>query len=273
VPHRPTTVREDHRDDPHQDHREDHRDLASGLVLRSAPGYPAFPVRLADELFGRAAEHLPTDRPATLWDPLCGSGYLATVLGLRHRRRLESVLCTDVAPDAVALAGRNLALLTAGGLAERERELRARAAEFDKPGYLEAARAAARLAAALRAAGGDLPGHAAVADAFDPAALRGRSPADPTRPPSRPVVVVTDVPYGEQTGWLGAAPPADRALPEFVRSLCSVLPGHAVLALCARGRKVSLGPGVPVLARLRLGTRAALIGRAAELGAALGAAS
>jgi len=31
--------------------RADHRDLASGFVLRSAPGHPAFPVRLAEELF------------------------------------------------------------------------------------------------------------------------------------------------------------------------------------------------------------------------------
>jgi 23S rRNA (guanine2535-N1)-methyltransferase len=30
--------------------RHDTRDLASGHVLRSAPGYPAFPVRLAEEM-------------------------------------------------------------------------------------------------------------------------------------------------------------------------------------------------------------------------------
>lgn len=47
MPYRPATA------------RSDHRDLASGFVLRSAPGYPAFPVRLAQELFLRAAAYLP----------------------------------------------------------------------------------------------------------------------------------------------------------------------------------------------------------------------
>ncbi len=94
--------------------REDYSDLASGSVLRSAPGYPAFPVRLAQELFLRAATHRPA-APLTLWDPCCGSGYLVTVIGLLHRPRLRRVIATDVQPQAVSLATENLALLTGRG--------------------------------------------------------------------------------------------------------------------------------------------------------------
>ncbi|WP_312847199.1 hypothetical protein [Microbispora sp. KK1-11] len=81
-------------------------------MLHSAPGFPAFPVRLASEMVQRAMELRGGGR-ATVWDPCCGSGYLLTVIGLLHRRRISAVLASDVDPAAVGLAERNLALLTA----------------------------------------------------------------------------------------------------------------------------------------------------------------
>jgi 23S rRNA (guanine2535-N1)-methyltransferase len=258
--------------------RTDHGDLASGLVLRSAPGFPAFPVRLAQELFLRGAQHLPGREPLGLWDPCCGSGYLATVVALRHRDRLRHVLCSDIDPAAVALAGRNLALLTAAGLAERAAEPAAtrpaepaatrptepaaeratepaaeRAAEpaAARPGRADAAR---RLAAGL---GADLPSAARIADAFDPAALAAILPSPP------PDLVLTDVPYGRQTTWQGRA--GAEPLPALARSLSAVLPDHAVLVLSAQTRRIHLGTGIRALDRIRTGTRAAAIIRAGAL--------
>jgi 23S rRNA (guanine2535-N1)-methyltransferase len=92
--------------------RNDYRDLASGHVFHSLPGYPAFPVRLAQEMVLRAASHLPADRPLTVWDPCSGSGYLASVVGLPNRARIGTLVCSDIDPDAVSLAARNLDLLT-----------------------------------------------------------------------------------------------------------------------------------------------------------------
>jgi hypothetical protein len=232
----------------HATARRDYGDLASGHVLRSAPGYPAFPVRLAEELFLRAAGYL--DGPIRLWDPCCGSGYLATVVGLLHRERLAGVRCTDIDPGAVELAGRNLALLTGAGLAERERELRDRAERFGKPGYLDAAESAIRLATRLRAAGGDLEVSTAVVDLFAPEAYE----AD---------LVIGDVPYGVQTTWRGATPAEGDPVAAAVRSLCAALPARAVVALCAPGRRVELGD-LPVRQRFRLGNRAAVLVRAGE---------
>jgi hypothetical protein len=207
----------------------------------------------------RSAAELPEGQPLTLWDPCCGSGYLASVLAFLHRSRLAQVVCSDVSAAEVALARGNLALLTNHGLAERERDLRARAATYGKPGYVEAADAARRLAQELRAAGGDLPSVAAVADAFDPAALAALPAAD---------LVITDVPYRQQTSWQGAAPPGDEVLPALLRALCQVLPEHAIVALCARARRISFGRPVPALARLRVGYRAAFLGRIADIKAA-----
>ncbi|GAA3738475.1 hypothetical protein HDA32_005301 [Spinactinospora alkalitolerans] len=232
--------------------RADRSDLASGQVLRSAPGHPGFPVRLADELFQRASAHSP-NRPVTLWDPCCGSGYLAAVLGLLHRDRLARVLASDVDDAAVRLAARNLELLTERGLAGREGELRARAAEFGKPSYLETADAARRLAARLSGLGGDLPHEAWPGDAF--------APAEPGHPVD---LVLTDVPYGDLTHWSGAVPGAD-PVPALLRSLAGVLPGPAVLAVTARTRRIAVPDGVRPLERLRVGNRAAVLLRAADL--------
>ncbi|TDQ53070.1 rRNA methyltransferase [Actinorugispora endophytica] len=232
--------------------REDHTDLASGQVLRSAPGYPGFPVRLGSELAQRAMARLPS-RPLVLWDPCCGSGYLATVVGLLHRDRLARVLASDVDAEAVRLAGRNLRLLTAEGLAERAAEARGRAAGFGKPSYLAVAESADRLARGLAERGGDLAHTVERADAFAPSG-----------PPVPVDLVLTDVPYGDLTHWSGARPDAE-PVPALLRALAAVLPDHAVLAVTARTRRVPLPGGVPALERARVGNRAAVLVRASDL--------
>ncbi|MEU9891467.1 hypothetical protein [Sphaerisporangium sp. NPDC051011] len=95
--------------------RENHEDPASGGVLHSAPGFPAFPVRLASEMFQRALA-LHGKSAALVWDPCCGSGYLLTVLGLLHPRQITGVLASDIEPEALRLAEQNLGLLSRAGL-------------------------------------------------------------------------------------------------------------------------------------------------------------
>ncbi|QUX29539.1 rRNA methyltransferase [Nocardiopsis akebiae] len=233
--------------------RTDHSALASGHVLRSAPGFPGFPVRLASELFQRAMVHT-GGGPVRLWDPCCGSGYLATVLGLLHRDLLTGVRATDVDADAVALAARNLRLLTAEGLAEREEELRRSARDFGRVAFVERAEAARDLAAGLAAQGGDLPHEAAVADVFS---LEEGVEAD---------LVVTDVPYGEMTRWEGDVPGgAGEPMRGLLASLGRVLSGHAVVVVTARTRRVALPEGVRALERVKVGNRAAVLVRARDV--------
>jgi hypothetical protein len=98
------------------------------------------------------------------------------------------------------------------------------------------------------------------ADVFDSAALAALPPADQ---------FITDVPYEDQTEWQGAAPVAGNPLRALLGSPCQVLPGHAVIALCARQRRVTFDPPLPALERSRIGRQAAFVGRAAELRAAL----
>lgn len=112
--------------------RENQEDLASGGVLYSAPGFPAFPVRLASEMFQRALA-LREGRPAMVWDPCGGSGYLLTVLALLHRPQITRVLGTDLDPAALRLTRQNLGLLSGDGLAVRSAELQERSGDHRRP--------------------------------------------------------------------------------------------------------------------------------------------
>ncbi|GAA2432683.1 hypothetical protein GCM10010191_53400 [Actinomadura vinacea] len=233
--------------------RENYEHLASGGVLHSAPGFPAFPVRLASEMFQRALA-LRRERAAMVWDPCCGSGYLLTVLGLLHRRQITAVLGTDIDPAALRLAEQNLGLLDEAGLTARAADLDARAERWDKPFYAAAAQAARRLAGGLPAGQGAVPHALRRADVFDPDQLRqaldGR----------RPGLVITDVPYGEQTDWRGPGGASGTA--GMLRALGAVLPEDAVIAVAVRGRRLRLDDGPRADASFRIGTRAVALFRA-----------
>ncbi|MEV0590036.1 rRNA methyltransferase [Nonomuraea cavernae] len=228
--------------------RDNYEHLASGAVLHSAPGFPAFPVRLASEIFQRALALRGGDRPAVVWDPCCGGGYLLTVLALLHRRQIASVLASELDPHALRLAGRNLGLLSGAGLAARAAELDVRAARFDKPSYASAAHAARRLATELDASGGDVPHALWQADVFGPDLLQR------TLDQRAPDIVITDVPYGEQTSWLG--PRASAGISGMVEVLTAVLPRGRVIAVTVRGRKVPVDDGPRPRASFKIGTRA-----------------
>ncbi len=235
--------------------RQNYTDLSSGGVLFSAPGFPAFPARLASEIFQRAVALRPGG-PVRVWDPCCGSGYLLTVLALMHRSDIVGVLGTDIDPSALALAERNLGLLTQRGFASRAEQLSKWAQRWDKPAYLETARAARRLARRLQEDGGPLPIRVAQADVFEPDQLR-RSLRD-----YRPGLVVADVPYGERTFWKGQT--GSSGTENMLRSIDSVLDRDAVIAVVARGRKVHVDDARRAVASFRIGSRAVAFFRPAR---------
>ncbi|GII77055.1 hypothetical protein Sru01_20370 [Sphaerisporangium rufum] len=225
--------------------RENHQDLASGAVLHSAAGFPAFPVRLASEVFQRALE-LRGKEPVTVWDPCCGSGYLVTVIALLHRRQIKAVLASDIAPEALRLAEQNLGLLSRTGLTARADHLDGLAERWGKPSYAAAAQAAGRLRRRLSADGGDVPTAVRHADVFDPDVLEMLGGA-------RPDIVITDVPYGEQTSWRG--PGAKTGISGMVRTLASTLAEDTVIAVAARGRTIPLDDGLRPRTTFKIGTR------------------
>src|SRR5215216_6396625 len=105
----------------------DYSDFSSGRVFYSLPGHPAFPVRLASEIFQRCLAQRKTlyqvSTPCALYDPCCGAAYHLSVLSYLHREHIREVIASDIDAKAVALAGRNLGLLYMDGLEKRIHEL------------------------------------------------------------------------------------------------------------------------------------------------------
>jgi 23S rRNA (guanine2535-N1)-methyltransferase len=130
-------------------------DFSSGRVFYSLPRHPAFPVRLASEIFQRCLAHRTqiygNTTPCTLYDPCCGAAYHLSVLGFLHGEHIQKVIGSDIDERAVALAARNLGLLHRDGLDERSRELSGMVDQYGKESHREALRSASVLAEKLTA--------------------------------------------------------------------------------------------------------------------------
>jgi 23S rRNA (guanine2535-N1)-methyltransferase len=216
--------------------RQDYTDLSSGRVFYSLPGHPAFPVRLASEIFQRSLAAWKAGGGAgrcVLYDPCCGAGYQLSVLATLHRESLRAAIGSDVDERAVTLAERNLSLLSRAGLEQRVSELEGLLQQFGKTSHREALESARRLLARTSEAepGQPLAARAFRADALDAAALaqglRGQK-AD---------LVVTDVPYGQHSNWEGLAE-ANRPIETLLAALRTVLAPGGVVALSSdKGQK------------------------------------
>jgi hypothetical protein len=202
--------------------KEDYSDFASGQVFYSVPGQPAFPVRLASELFQRSLALLGKSEPVSLYDPCCGSAYHLAVLGVLHRAQLASITASDIDPGIARLATRNLALLTPSGLAERRQAIAADWQEFGKASHQAALGSVDRIAEKITNAS-PLPTHCFVADVTQPGAISAAL--------SQPVdLVIGDLPYGQLSHWHGAAR-HDEPIWHLLNQLQQVLHQQSVVAL------------------------------------------
>lgn len=214
---------------------QDFSDYASGRVIYSLPGLPAFPVRLASEIFQRAAALLPPRRLA-LYDPCCGGAYHLAALGFLHGGQIASILASDVEERALALARRNLSLLTLEGLQRREDEIRQMLAEYGKDSHAQALQSLSALQK-QQAANGPVPARIFQANALDAQDLQHGADGQAVD------LVISDIPYGRMTGWLL---PEDHRGPDpspvwrFLEALQSMLRPGAVVAIAAdKGQKIA----------------------------------
>ncbi len=234
----------------------DYSAFASGQVLYSAPGYTAFPVRLASEVAQRCFAllgSLGVSAPYLLYDPCCGSAQLLTVLAYLHGDHLRAIRASDIDPEAIRLAERNLALLTLSGLDTRTAEIASLAQRFGKASHAEALIHAAGLRdhlVAMRTAG-VLSVHAFRADAGNGDDLRAHLGSD------RIDLVVTDVPYGRQAAWLSGME-RDRDGGESARLLAALYPilqVQSVVAIAANRQQAIHHPAYRRVDSLRIGKR------------------
>jgi hypothetical protein len=216
--------------------RPDYSDLSSGRVFYSLPGYPAFPVRLASEVFQRCFMHQQSAgaiEPPSLYDPCCGAAYLLNVLAYLHGPSIRALAASDVDPTAVELAGRNLELLTAEGLDRRIAALGADYARYGKESHRQALNSARRMRERIGRMPA-IPTRVFQADAGIPADLqRGLSG-------SKVDLVITDIPYGQHSAWRGKLRDKPHPIWNLLDTLLEVLSPTGLVAVASdKAQKIS----------------------------------
>ncbi len=211
--------------------RRDFSLFSPGGVFYALPGHTAFPVRLAAEIFAQCAGllaesgHAP---PYHLYDPCCGGAYHLAVLAFLQPGAFSRISASDIDPDALSLAGRNLSLLNPAGLEQREQQLADLYTKFKKPSHASALQQAAALRELLAGRPAAPEVRIFQADALQPeqvlAGLGGE----------KVDLVISDVPYGWKSAWEVAqpdvtAPPVWRML----EALRGCLAPHAIVAVAA----------------------------------------
>ncbi len=243
--------------------RQDYSDYASGRVFYGLSGHPAFPVRLASEILQRClAVHRAEGRvgPYVLYDPCCGRAYLLSTLAYLHGPDIAAVIGSDVDARALEVAARNLGLLTEAGLDRRNAEIQRMWAAYGKASHQEALQSAQRLQERLHAAtsaGADHPIRTRLfqADALNGEALSGHLAGVALD------VVITDIPYGRDSGWRTKDGPDNTAAPDLspvwrmLEALLSVVSPWTVVAIAADKGPRLAHEGYQRIEHFRLGKR------------------
>lgn len=201
---------------------ENFEDYSSGRVIYGGKGIPNFPVRLLNEMYGRAKSYLEKEENIIVYDPCCGGGYALTVLGMFDHANIGRIYASDVDGSMVEMAKRNLGLLTYCGLAKRRQEIRQLYEMYGKQSHLEALTSCDKI--------NDRMKREIAAEVFE---------ADCTKalPNIQPDIIITDVPYGNLTDWTEEA-----GLSAMLEQLWKISHANTILAICMdKNQKVGSG--------------------------------
>lgn len=205
-------------------------DFASGRVLYGGKGIPNFPVRLMNEMFGRALSYIDTQslpsnsvsqtnpiasvqKEVILYDPCCGGGYMMTVLGFFHGDRIKRIYASDIDSNMLTYTSRNLSLLTKEGLQSREDELNEALKKFGKDSHREALGSIPHLRGMLVT---DIDSRVFQQDCTNSIEIFDKENIDSKKYNELlPNLIMTDIPYGNLVQWVGADHPLDQMLEQL----------------------------------------------------------
>ena len=229
--------------------RQNYEDYASGRVLYGRPGFPAFPVRLAGELFQRCCDHLARrgkQPPYTLYDPCCGGGYLLAVVGLLMENVYRRSWPRISTPRQWLWHDANLSLLSPAGLRHRLEEIQSLIGEYRQTLASRGAGSGERLAARLPPSG-----QSVRTECFQYDALGDEAWPDQV---SGIDIVLADLPYGWTSSWKGATS-ADTASHRLLGRLDAVLAPTSVAVVVANREQAVAHPEYRRLEQMKAGKR------------------
>jgi tRNA G10 N-methylase Trm11 len=229
-------------------------DLASGSVFYSLPGSPAFPVRLASEIYQRCLGYRKEPAaPCTLFDPCCGAAYHLSVIAYLHWDSVCRVIASDIDDKAVQLAERNLSLLTPAGMERRAREIAAMVHLYGKTSHKDALENLHHLQEQVTCLTAVRPMQARAfkANATDAASLKEGLQDTPVD------IIFTDIPYGQHSNWQEAT--SDEPVQAMLEALQQVITPESVVAVSAdKGQKIA-HPAFQRLEKHSIGKRQVVI--------------
>ncbi len=113
--------------------------LSPWVVIYGKSWATGFPVRLLKELYMRAKRLLKEiDLPYTLYDPMCWTWYILTILGYSFWKEISWVYGSDINLQSLEIAKKNFSLLTEHGLSQRKWEIEWYIQAFWKNSHKEA---------------------------------------------------------------------------------------------------------------------------------------
>jgi 23S rRNA (guanine2535-N1)-methyltransferase len=214
----------------------DYSDLASGRVFYSLPGHPAFPVRLASEIFQRCLAHRESIyaalAPCTLYDPCCGAAYHLSILGYLHGKHIREIIASDIDENAIDLADRNLGLLSEAGLEKRLHEITTMIEHYDKESHKDALKSAEILKDKITFLNRE---HAITTRVFQANVTDEETISRNIR--ARSVdIIFTDVPYGLHSRWerMGESP---NPIGSMLNALTEIVSSSSILAIASDKRQ------------------------------------
>ena len=215
-----------------------YEDFSSGRVLYQVRGMTNFPVRLAQEIYGRCLEYSTKKEDIVLYDCCCGGGYLLTVLGFLNQDTINRIIGSDIDEEMVQMARKNLSLLRQEGINKRIREIHEMIEEFNKPSHYEAKESALRLREMLKK---DMDFKVFQADALGPIDLD-----------EKPDIIITDLPYGQLVSW---SQDGGDMVDRLLDSLYEVAGEDTILGLCMDKKQKVKNEKFTRLERQKIGKR------------------
>jgi len=194
---------------------ENYEDFSSGRVLYHVIGMTNFPVRLAQEIFGRCLQYSPKKKNICLYDCCCGGGYLLTVLGFLNQDSIGKLMGSDVDVELLSIAKKNLSLLSEEGINRRITEIEEMIDNFHKQSHVEARESAIKLKGLIKT-------HIEV-EVFYADVLQGVNLKE------RPDIILTDIPYGNLVVWKSKE---DNSMVKFLDTLYGISSSDTVIGLC-----------------------------------------
>ena len=240
--------------------QQDYSDLASGRVFYSLSGHPAFPVRLASEIFQRCVVSRKTiyniSTPSTLYDPCCGAAYHLSVLAYLHREHIQEVIGSDVDEEAVALASQNLGLLSVAGLDKRISEISKMLELYNKDSHKDALASGYILKDRISAFAQE---HPLTTKVFQASATDSKAMIKNIKAKSADIVF-TDIPYGQHSHWhgLNSSELLD-PLGLMLNALIDILSTSSIVAIVSDKQQKVSHKGFQRVEQFQIGKRRAVI--------------